>query len=205
MDISRMSEQQILEYLRKTSTSPKSVGTAKGLAIENFFQRHSITIRCPHCQSAEKIKNGTNGSGIPRYKCRKCGKNYSLTVNTIFDGTSYSVEEMVNAVHAVITQQSSVNMESNVGKEEVHNSAAWLLVRKIQSILASMRTPLLTGVIEVDEKYIKEAQKGSERLRKAPNGLYHTLTGNPPEEPEDTPSVPRLASSDQSLSISFVP
>jgi transposase-like protein len=162
-----MSEQQILEYLRKTSTSPKSVGTAKGLAIENFFQRHSITIRCPHCQSAEKIKNGTNGSGIPRYKCRKCGKNYSLTVNTIFDGTSYSVEEMVNAVHAVITQQSSVNMESNVGKEEVHNSAAWLLVRKIQSILASMRTPLLTGVIEVDEKYIREAQKGSERLQTA--------------------------------------
>lgn len=54
MDIKTMTEQQILDYLRKTAGS-KSVGTAKGIVIEDFFKRHDITIRCPHCSSVKKI------------------------------------------------------------------------------------------------------------------------------------------------------
>lgn len=164
MDINTMSEQEILDYLRNTATKTKTVGKAKGVVFERFFKEHDIIVRCPRCTSPEKVRNGSNGNGIPRLKCRKCGRNYSLLSNTIFEDTSYSLEEIINAVHAVINLQSSVYLEANVVDGTINNSAAWLLIRKIQAILASMRTPLLTGVIEVDEKYIREAQKGSKQL-----------------------------------------
>ena len=164
MDINTMTEQQILDYLRSKSTGTKTVGTAKGITIERFFNEHNIVIRCPHCVSPKKKRYGTNNDGTPRFKCLNCGKYYNLTVNTVFEGTAYSLDEIINAVHSVITLQSSVYMETNTVKGNINNSAAWLLIRKIQSILASMRTPYLSGVIEVDEKYIREAQKGSKHL-----------------------------------------
>lgn len=164
MDIELMTEQQIIDFLRQRRTSSKSSGVAKSHTIEDFFTEHNITIRCPHCLSPHKVKNGTNDSGITRYKCKNCKKGYSITTNTIFEGASYSVSEMINAVHAVLTGQTSVYMEANITDAGQSNSAAWLLMHKIRHILASMPMPNLSGVVQMDEKYIRESQKGSRDL-----------------------------------------
>ncbi len=37
-------------------------------------------MQCPNCFSAEKVKNGFI-KGIQRYKCKKCGYNYTLSLN----------------------------------------------------------------------------------------------------------------------------
>ena len=164
MDIETMTEQQIIEYLRSARAKPNLVGLAKSNTIERFFTDHAINPVCPVCCSTKRKRNGTNGSGVLRYHCHNCGKEYSITTNTIFDHVSLSVDEMVSAVHAVISGQSTVYMENNVASSKLYNSEVWLLTRKIQHILASMPTPDLNGVIEVDEKYIREAQKGSRSL-----------------------------------------
>lgn len=164
MDIERMTEQQIIDYLRQKSTSSKALGVAKSHTIEEFFNNNGITVRCPKCSSPLKVKNGTNDSGITRFKCKDCGKGYSITTNTIFEGASYSVDEMINAVHAVLNNETSVYMEANITDSGQSNSAAWLLMHKIRHILASMPMPKLSGVVQMDEKYIREAQKGSKNL-----------------------------------------
>ena len=89
MEIEKMNEQQIIEYLRSKSASSKALGVAKSRTVEEFFIEHNITIRCPKCLSPKKVKNGTNDSGITRYKCKDCGKGYSIVTNTIFEGSSY--------------------------------------------------------------------------------------------------------------------
>ena len=88
MEIEKMNEQQIIEYLRSKSTSSKALGVAKSRTVEDFFIEHNITTRCPNCLSPKKVKNGTNDSGITRYKCKDCGKGYSIVTNTIFEGSS---------------------------------------------------------------------------------------------------------------------
>ena len=145
MDIELMTEQQIIDFLRQRKASSKSSGVAKSNTIEGFFEEHSITVRCPHCSSPIKVKNGTNDSGITRYKCKNCKKGYSLTTNTIFEGASYSVDEMINAVHAVLNGETSVYMEANTTDAGQSNSTAWLLMHKIRHILASMPMPNLSG------------------------------------------------------------
>ena len=115
MEIEKMNEQQIIEYLRSNSTSSKALGDAKSRTVEDFFVGHNITIRCPKCSSPKKVKNGTNDSGITRYKCKDCGKGCSIVTNTIFEGNSYSADEVINAVHAVLNgDTTALNAVSSV-------------------------------------------------------------------------------------------
>lgn len=43
-------------------------------------------------------------------------------------------------------------------------SVAWLMMQKIRHTLADMPMPRLSGIVQVDEKYVREAQKGSRSL-----------------------------------------
>ena len=164
MEIEKMNEQQIIEYLRSKSASSKALGVAKSRTVEDFFIEHNITIRCPKCLSPKKVKNGTNDSGITRYKCKDCGKGYSIVTNTIFEGSSYSVDEVINAVHAVLNDDTTVYMSENTKSTTQSTSVAWLLMQKIRHTLADMPMPHLSGIVQVDEKYVREAQKGSRSL-----------------------------------------
>ena len=35
-------------------------------------------VRCLHCKSKKVVKYGTQSNGIPRCKCKKCGKTFQL-------------------------------------------------------------------------------------------------------------------------------
>lgn len=44
-----------------------------GRPIRNLFMKRNL---CPVCKSREYSNNGVNSRGIPRRKCKKCGKSY---------------------------------------------------------------------------------------------------------------------------------
>ena len=164
MDISKMTDQEILDFMRSRGSSATAIGAAKSKTIADFYNAHNIEVRCPDCLSPEKIRNGTNGSGVARFKCKKCGKNYSLTVNTIFDGTGRSFQEVLNMVHATITGRSTEYIAANSTATRLSASSAWLQIHKILYVLAHMPRKHLSGVIQIDEKYFREVQKGSRAL-----------------------------------------
>ena len=56
MDITLMTDQQIIDYVRANASSPKTVGAVKSAHIEAFFKKHNIPVRCPHCKSTKKLK-----------------------------------------------------------------------------------------------------------------------------------------------------
>lgn len=163
-DINSMTTQQILEYVRDNSYTKADANRAISLSIENFFKKHDITVRCPACNSPHKVKNGANASGILRYKCKDCGKAYMLTTNTIFEGLDYTVDEMVAAVHSVLSQEAINYSARNIKNDDLSLGTMWLLQHKILYILAHMPHPKLSGVIQIDEKYVRETQKGSRKL-----------------------------------------
>ena len=164
MHIETMTEQQIIDFLRQKASASKPLGMAKSRTIEGFFDEYRIQVKCPKCSSPNKVKNGTNDSGITRYKCKDCGKGYSIVTNTIFEGASYSVDEVINAVHSVVNGATTVYMAANNTDAGQSKGSAWLLQHKIRHILASMPMPHLMGVVQLDEKYLRETQKGSRDL-----------------------------------------
>ena len=162
MDITRMTNQEIIDFLRTRDrkVSIQSIGTD----IENVFKQNGIEFVCPVCGSVNRVKNGKNRSGLVRYKCKDCGTGYTVETNTIFEGTDYSWDEMVNAVYYVITKQSVEYIMMNVKQTPILKANAWLLQHKILHLLAQFPLPKLHGIIQIDEKYLRENQKGSREL-----------------------------------------
>ena len=164
MDIEHMSDQEIIDYMRSKSTDKATVNKITSKSIEDFFNNNGITIRCPVCGSPHKVKNGCNASGITRFKCKTCNKAYMVTSNSIFEGMDYTVDEMVSAVHAVLSMEPINYSSRNIKGTDINANSMWLLQHKILHILAKIQQPKLSGVIQMDEKYVRETQKGSREL-----------------------------------------
>ncbi len=64
-----------------------------------------MLIRCPVCDSYKIIKNGKYDNGTIQYQCKKCHKKLSIKTNTLFEFNDFTWDEMVKAVHCVVTHQ----------------------------------------------------------------------------------------------------
>lgn len=161
-DITKMTKSEIIDYLRKMD---KNAGkTASTDDIEVHFADRMIDISCPKCGSAKRKKTGKYSSGIQCYKCLDCNKKYSVISDTIFEETDYTWDEMVSIVHYVINKMTVDYVCSNIRSEPLSKNKAWIIYHKVLHLLAQIPMPILTDVIQIDEKYFREAQKGSRSL-----------------------------------------
>lgn len=171
MDIDDLTDDELITLLRsrKTPKLARDINRFIGKNIADHMEANGIVLVCPECGCAEKFNNGTTKSGTPRYKCKneKCGKGYSATTNTIFEGTDYSWEDMVNAVKNTINETTLSNLQSSIKTDhsKTAKASAWFIRRKIIRILANIPQEVkLKGNIQIDEKYFRESQKGSHKL-----------------------------------------
>lgn len=161
-DIDKMTSQEIIEYLKTKNSRLAKIATV--IDFQKAFKQNGIPARCPYCGSSNFIKSGKSTNGNQRYKCKLCGKRFLLTVNTIFEGFDLTWDEMVKLVYFVITKQSIEFISQNVCKTPINKQTSWLLVMKVLYILSSMPKPKLKGMIQIDEKYFRENQKGNQKL-----------------------------------------
>lgn len=161
-DIAKMTKDEIIEYLRKMDT--KASKTAIADDVEAHLIAFGIETKCPECENVEKSKNGKNNSGSQRYKCKSCGTTYTPSVNTLFEDTDYTWSEMVDIVHSVIIRMTIDYVCNNIREDTLSKNKAWIIYHKVLNLLAQMPKPTLTDVIQIDEKYFREAQKGSRNL-----------------------------------------
>lgn len=161
-----MSDDEILVFLRscKSHKMSREIEKLKSINIGEHMEANGIRIECPVCHSIERYNNGLNDSGSQRYKCKKCGKGYTATTNTIFDGCNYSWEEMVKAVKETLNDTTITTSTTSISKNRMKENTIWIIRRKIIRILANMPPEKLEGVIQMDEKYFRETQKGSRSL-----------------------------------------
>lgn len=162
-DIDTMTSQEIIEYLRRTSHRSYSQ-YARFVDLSNVFFDKGIFSGCPKCSGVKIVEHGKTTSGNIRYKCKSCGSTFTLSKNTIFDKLNITWDEMVKVVYYVITYQSVAFIANNINSSKTSEADAWLLVIKILYILSSFPQPNLNGVIQIDEKYFRENQKGESHL-----------------------------------------
>lgn len=158
-DIDKMSDSEIVDYLKQRNKKKATNVVAE--FIEDKLTQSGIEIKCPKCGSAKRIEYGTTTSGVNKYKCKDCGKFYNALTNTIFEATDYTWDEMVDIVHDVITYQSINYVASTTRNTKIDKRSAWAIYHKVLHLLAQFEKPVLQDVIQIDEKYIRESQKGS--------------------------------------------
>ena len=111
---------------------------------------------CRHCGSdnAYRMQGKTCRDGLCR--CRDCGKQFTVTVGTIFEDTKVPLRKWVRAFHMMCSSKkgiSALQLQRNLGLGSYRT--AWHMAHRIR--LAMKCDPLagkLSGIVESDESYV---------------------------------------------------
>lgn len=136
---------------------------------------NSIDARfCRHCGSSDFVRNGTTSYGLYRYKCKSCGKGFTLLTNTIFDSHKLPISQWIGYLLDIFSF-GSFNLSSKVNRNSINTTRYWkektfLLLDGIQDDI------VLKGDVYLDETFFKV--RTNEIVFKA-NGLeYRGLSRN---------------------------
>lgn len=136
----------------------------------NFQQRLfklGVNSTCPRCNSNSVIKFGKN-KRIQRYKCNDCNNRFTLFTGSILEKTKWHWDIWIAVLNMTINSYSLKKMEDVLTKDYgcigINHKTLFLWKHKLIHAVASLPMPKLSGVIQIDETFIRESQKGTRRL-----------------------------------------
>ena len=137
------------------------------LNFEGRLKALGINSRCPNCDS-DKIKKNGKRNYIQTYKCNECNTKYTLFSNTILEKTKYHWDIWIVVLHMILNKYSLHDMinllEKDYGLIGINYKTVWLWRIKIVNAIGQMPMPKLSGIVQIDETFIRESQKGSRNL-----------------------------------------
>ena len=111
---------------------------------------------CPHCQCSRSYQLSGTSSRPGLYECAKCKRQFTVTTRTPMHSTKLPLWKWLLAIYYMINSSkgiSSVFLGRLIG---VKQSTAWKMGHAIRLMMDSWANelPLLSGTIEIDEKFI---------------------------------------------------
>ncbi|GKY86757.1 IS1595 family transposase [Sinisalibacter aestuarii] len=124
---------------------------------------------CPHCgvvdnaykltgvrsKPSKKNPEGKERHGL--YKCKECGKQYTVRKGTIFEESHIDLHLWLQAIHLMVSSKKGISSHQLARTLEITQKSAWFLSHRIRE---AMRDGDLSpmggggGVVEADETFI---------------------------------------------------
>lgn len=104
---------------------------------------------CPYCGGHHCVERQDG-----RYRCHKCGKNFSVTVGTIFENTKISLRKWFIAMYLISSHKKGVSSCQLSRDIHVTQKTAWFILHKVRTLYGQYDTPALDGEVEMDEMYL---------------------------------------------------
>lgn len=137
------------------------------LNLQKHLEQLGINQVCPSCGSNHIVKNGKRKQ-IQRYKCKPCKTQFTLFTNTILEKTKWHWNVWVQVLEMMLNNYSLDGVRHKLiedyGYTGLDHKTAFLWRHKIVHALGNMPQPVLSGVVQVDETFIRESQKGARKL-----------------------------------------
>ncbi len=115
---------------------------------------------CPHCQATEVYQLTANPDsehpvrpGV--YKCKKCRKQFTVRIGTIFEESKVPISKWLMAIHLMTSSKKGVSSHQIARELGITQKSAWFLNHRIRE--AMKKEPMagmLQGEVEVDETYV---------------------------------------------------
>jgi hypothetical protein len=143
-----------------------AVNDATKLVLQTEGKRNGKTV-----QFATHARTGT-------YRCRKCEKQFSITVGTIFEDSHIPLHKWLMAIHLMCSSKKGISALQLMRELELGSyRSAWFMCHRVRWAMGKEPVKgLLDGIVEIDETYI------GGKIRA---GAYATKPG---ERPKDRPS-----------------
>lgn len=135
--------------------------------LQNRLINLGINQSCPKCGSTLIVKNGFRNQ-TQRFECKECNHQFTLFSNTFLEKSKQHWDLWIEVVYLMLHHTPLKKMKAILEEEFLVEGITertllnWRL--KIMSASQVVTPPSLTGVIEVDECYLREGQKGKLEL-----------------------------------------
>ena len=160
--LNRMSEEEIIKLIQMCNNKNNENNINKALLkLQNNY-------KCPHCHSNKINKNGTAHKTLPQFICRNCKKTYTIRTNTIF---YYSKKDISVWQEYIMWYKQGLSLRKIVEKMDgkIKLQTAFFWRHKIIEVMKNFDNhDKLEGIVEADETYFEESQKGSRHMTRKP-------------------------------------
>lgn len=160
---------EVVEHYSESTNANFETELEKMISL-NFQQRlENIGINkiCPKCNSKNIKKNGKR-KYVQVFKCKECSTKFTLFTNTILEKTRWHWDIWIKVLEMTLNNASLPDMinvlERDYSCTGINYKTVWLWRMKLIHALAAMPMPILSGIIYVDETFVRECQKGSRNL-----------------------------------------
>ena len=115
---------------------------------------------CPHCGSEEKHyalkgKEGSDTSvrqGV--WKCKKCRKQFSVTVGTVFEKSHIPINKWLLAAFLLCSSKKGMSAHQLHRMLNITYKTAWFMFHRLRYAMDQKETIKFQGTVEADETYV---------------------------------------------------
>lgn len=148
------------ELFKFISKEMASTATGSRITFSDIREsRFSKGVKCPHCNS-EKIKCHGKYKKRQRYKCKECGRTFNDLTCTPMAGT-HMPDKWAKHIRLVSDGKTLKQVAEEL---EIHISTAFYWRHKVLKALNSIDAEMLSGVVESDETFFLESNKGKSQV-----------------------------------------
>jgi transposase-like protein len=134
------------------------------LAAQDFlikFRWPNGIITCAHCQAEGAYRLQVKNVKRIVLKCRKCRKQFSATVGTIFEDSHIPLNKWFMAMHLMCSSKKGMSAHQLHRMLGVTYKSAWFMAHRIRHGLTQWANVApLGGIVECDETYIGGREEG---------------------------------------------
>ncbi|MFA5064192.1 MAG: IS1595 family transposase [Dehalococcoidia bacterium] len=115
---------------------------------------------CPHCEAAGAYKlqpKATSTSPVRKgvWKCRVCRKQFTVTVNTIFEDSHIPISTWLSAIQFLCSSKKGMSAHQLHRMLNITYKSAWFMAHRIRYAMGQQpMAEKLQGIVEADETYI---------------------------------------------------
>jgi transposase-like protein len=120
---------------------------------------------CPNCSGQDHYWLATQW----RWKCKACGKQFSVKVGTVFEDSPLSLDKWLVALWMLVSCKNGISSYEVSATVGVTQKSAWFMLQRLRKALQDEHKTKLGGTVEVDESFIGGKARNmhvSKRLKK---------------------------------------
>ena len=176
----------VKSYAGQSGQDAKRVWEQSVYAVsEQHLADLGVNRACPGCGSVAVVHNGLTAAGIQRFHCQDCHKNFTRFTGTLLEKSRFPWDVWVETLKMVLGDASHTDiktvLEQDLGCEGIDIKTVFAMRMKLIHAMAAIEPPKLIGVIQMDESFLRESQKGHNRellsyvkdIERVPRYGYH--------------------------------
>ena len=121
--------------------------------------------KCPVCKAEETTFLSTRRI----WKCRKCAKQFSVKVGTIFEDSALGFDKWLPAFWMIVNAKNGISSCELARALGVTQKTAWFMLHRIRLAIQNGSMEKMDGEVEADETYIgglaKNMHKGKRKVK----------------------------------------